>query len=102
MALEIIGYLWVLIAALVSVFSLHATWRDWGYNINITKETSCQAKSKKQHSSSHSKQSEASSENDTSKREATWSLGAEVLERSLSIERRSKIREPAAESGSKE
>ena len=68
------------------------------YNINITKEETWQNETQKPGVSSlPSEQHEATSESLTSKEEAIWSLGAEVLERSLSIGKSNRIREPAEE-----
>lgn len=102
MVLEVIGQLWLFIAAMVSVFALHATWVEWGYNTNITKETSWPKTKKPKLKSEPSRQSEELSDRDTLNQEATWSLGAEVLARSLSIEKNNRTKAHAAASGSKE
>ena len=103
MTLEVIGYLWVLAAAVISIGALRATYLEWCYNHNITKEkTWLNAKTKTQQSSDPSKPPVGSTAKSTLNGEATWSLGVEVLERSLSIGKSNRIREPAAENGSKE
>ena len=103
MTLELIGHMWLITAALVSVFGFHATWRDWGYNKTITKEKPCQRRIPK-HNDSYKQSGPLAglSVERTSPGEATWSLGAEVLARSLSIGKNNKTKEPAAASGSKE
>ena len=102
MILELIGQLWLLLAALTAFYSLRATYRDWVYNRTIPQEITCQRRSKIKNSSVASEQSEGSSESNTSKKGATWSLGEVALARSQLTARSNRINEHAAESGSKE
>tara|TARA_Y100001937_G_C7065792_1_gene305986 strand:+ start:295 stop:609 length:315 start_codon:yes stop_codon:yes gene_type:complete len=101
MSFELIGNIWLISAAIVIILSFRATWRDWGYNIGITKEESWRnERTKPQSSSTQSEQSEGLRGRSTFPEEATWSLGGEVLARSLLIEKSNRIREPVAASGS--
>jgi hypothetical protein len=36
MILELVGQLWLVLAALTCYYSMRATYREWGYNKNIT------------------------------------------------------------------
>jgi hypothetical protein len=36
MMFEMIGYMWLILAGIISFGALRATYREWGYNINIT------------------------------------------------------------------
>ena len=101
MFLELVAQLWLLSAAVVVIFSFRATWLEWNYNSNVTKEA-LWLNEKQTQRSQQSRPHEALSERNTSVEEATWSLGAEVLARSLSIEKNNKVREHAAEDGNKE
>ncbi len=101
MTFELIGQLWLLSAAAVAILSFRATWLEWNYNSNVTKEA-LWLNEKQTQRSQQSRPHEALSERNTSVEEATWSLGAEVLARSLSIGKNNKVREPAAADGSKE
>ena len=97
-----IASLWLWLCCVAITMATRATDDDALYNKNIKEDSWRNAKPKLSNNSRQSKPPEALNGKSTSVGEATWSLGAEVLERSLSIERSNRIREPAAENGSKE
>ena len=102
--MEILGLaiasLWLLLCCAAIAMATRVTDDNAPYNKNIKEATWRNVIPKLSNNSRQSKPHEALNGKSTSAGEATWSLGAEVLERSLSIERSNRIREPAAESGS--
>jgi hypothetical protein len=99
--LELIGQLWVILAALTCYCSARATYRDWGYNKTVTKEISCENQMKQKHNLKPSKLFEGLNGRRTLIRAEPLYLGEAELEQLQLIERRRRIKEPAAGSGTR-
>jgi len=103
MILEIIGQLWLIMAALTAYYSMRATYRDWGYNKPTPqpKEKTCRNESRTRRSR-RSKPRGVLKERNTLRTGETWSHGEVDLTRSELTAKKSKIRMHAAANGSRE
>ena len=101
MIVELIGLLWLLLAAITSVYSLRVTYKEWGYNKTIPTEIICERTKRIEIRSAGSRPYAVLSDEHTSRTEAIWSPGGVAHARSRLTERRRRINKPAAESGTR-
>jgi len=102
MILEIIGQLWLIMAALTAYYSMRATYRDWGYNKPIQpQEITCRNVRRTQRSRQSKPRGELR-EQHTLRMGEIWSHGEVDLTRSELTAKKSKIRMHAAANGSRE
>ena len=102
MIMELVGQLWLIMAALTAYYSMRATYRDWGYNKPTPqpRENICRNVSRTQRSRRSKPRGELR-ERPILITAESWSHGEADLAQSQSTARSNRIREPAAASGSK-
>jgi hypothetical protein len=102
MILELIGQIWLILAALTCYYSARATYREWGYNKPTPqpKEETWRNVRRAQHSR-QSKPREELRERPILRTVEIWSRGEAVPVRSQSTAKNNKIRELAAASGNR-
>ena len=102
MILELIGQIWLILAALTCYYSARATYREWGYNKPTPQPKEETWRNVRRYRRlKPSKLLVGSKEQHTFRMAEIWSHGEAVPARSQSIAKSNKIRELAAASGNR-
>ena len=103
MILELIGQIWLILAALVCYYSARATYREWGYNKPTPQPRENTWRNvRRTQLSRQSKPRGELRERPILRTAEIWSHGEVGLTRSGLTAKSNRVREPAAASGSKE